>query len=459
MEIKKRLSYQFLGIVALILFISSLTIYLSFSGTRRSNFFDRLGSKANMVAQMLIEFDSINTELLNRIESNNPLSLPNEKIVIYDHLDQIIYSTDEELLLNLEAGTINDVRLTDEIRFKQTPFEIAGKFYTGEYGPFVVFVAAIDIFGLKKQNRLLIILLIVFPLCLVIAYFSSRVFATRSLRPISDIMSQVDAIGVSNLHARVNEGSGNDEINQLARTFNKMLNRLERVFNTQKNFISNASHELRTPLTVITGQLEVILLKARSNEEYRETILSLLDDIKNLNQISNRLLMLAKASSDFPETAFEPVRIDDTVWQARKEEQKRQEHYRIQVHFSDEIDSEYKLTVRGNDMLLRTAFVNLIDNGCKYSENNTVEVYFSYSEKELIIMFSDKGLGIPKEEIDLIFHPFYRAKNVVGIKGHGIGLSLVEKIVILHKGRITISSEENIGTDIIIYLPSEEQVA
>ena len=108
-------------------------------------------------------------------------------------------------------------------------------------------------------------------------------------------------IGVANLDARISEGNGKDELSQLAQTFNKMLERIESAFKTQKNFIANASHELRTPLTVITGHLEVILMNARKNEEYRKTIISVLGNIKNLNHISNRLLQLAQASSEFSE--------------------------------------------------------------------------------------------------------------------------------------------------------------
>lgn len=454
MEIRKRLSYQFIAIFALILFISSLTIYLSFSSTRKTDFYDRLGSKAKMVAQMLIEFDEIDAELLKRIELNNPLSLPNEIIIIYDNQDQLLYSTDYNQQLKISSELANSVRINKEIHLKQDPFEILGQFYTANNARFVVFAAATDIFGFRKIKRLQLILLIVFFLSLVIAFIASRIFATRALHPISNIMAQAEAIGISNLDARIDEGSGNDEITQLSRTFNQMLERLEIAFLTQKNFIANASHELRTPLTVITGQLEVNLLKERSNEEYRLTILSLLDDIKNLNQISNRLLLLAQTSSEFPETGFEPVRIDDTIWLARNEILKRQDHYRVDVHFSQDIDNEDILTVRGNELLLKTAILNLIDNACKYSDNHAVDVQLESNDKEIFIRFSDHGIGIPEEEIALIFQPFYRAGNAKRVRGHGIGLSLVERIIKLHGGGIDVKSSIGQGTEFTIHLRS-----
>ncbi len=266
-------------------------------------------------------------------------------------------------------------------------------------------------------------------------------------------MTQVEAIGESSLDMRVSEGNGKDELALLAQTFNKMLSRLEFAFKTQKSFIANASHELRNPLTMITGQLEVILMNERSNEEYRKTIHSLLEDIKNLNHISNRLLLLAQTTSEFSDVEFGMVRIDDTLWTARKEILKQHEQYKVSVTFAQTIDNENSLMVSGNELLLKTVLSNLIDNGCKYSRDHSCKVYINHENDRVIIHVSDQGMGIPAEELNMIFQPFYRAGNAIGIRGHGIGLSLVEKIVSLHKGEIKVISELGQGTEFILYLP------
>ncbi|HBH82444.1 MAG: hypothetical protein A2X05_06805 [Bacteroidetes bacterium GWE2_41_25] len=453
MEIRKKLLYQFIGIVAMILFLSSLSVYISFSGGRKEEFYDRLGSKAKMVAQMLIDIDEIDAGLLRRIEKNNPVSLPNEKIIIYDYQDKIVYSTDDDQLLVIPPELVNEVRLKEEVRSKQNSYEILGQFYAGKYDRYVVFAAATDIYGLGKLKRLRVILLIVFIISLFIVFISGKIFVSRALTPISKIMSQVGAISVSNLDARISEGNGRDELAQLAQTFNKMLERIETAFRTQKNFIANASHELRTPLTVITGHLDVILMNARTNDEYRKTIISVLGNIKNLNHISNRLLQLAQASSEFSEVDFTLIRIDEILWQARKDVHKVNDTYRITINFSESIDDEFKLKVKGNEQLLRTAISNIIDNGCKYSDNHTSEISVNNENNNVIMNFSDKGIGISEEEQQMIFQPFYRAKNAIGTKGHGIGLSLVEKIISLHKGTITVKSEIMKGSTFTIYLP------
>jgi signal transduction histidine kinase len=453
MEIRKKLAYQFIGIVAIILWFSFVAIYFSFSQSRKEEFYDRLGSKAKLVAQMLIDIDEIDADLLKKIEKNNPLSLPNEKIIIFDFNNKKIYSTDEDNFLTISKNRIQQVRQQEEIRFKQNNFEIFGQFYTGQFDRIVVFAAATDIFGMHKLKRLRIIMLFVFIASLVIVYIAGRLFAIRALAPISSIVKQVNRIEISNLNARLNEGNEKDEISNLAKTFNKMLERLEVAFHIQKYFIANASHEIRTPLTVITGQIEVILMKARTDEEYKNTLILVLNEIKNLNLLSNKLLLLAQTSDKSNDLNFTKVRIDDTLWKAQKEVLTRNENYSIEIIFEEGIDDDSKLSVVGNELLLKTAIANLMDNACKYSENHRAEIRLNAQDKTLSIKFTDHGIGISQEEIKLIFQPFFRSKNAFYVAGHGIGLSLVEKIVTQHKGTIQVDSEIGKGSVFTLYFP------
>ncbi len=446
MEIRKKLAYLFIAIVAFILWFTLVAIYFSFSQARKEEFYDRLGSKAKLVAQMLIDIDEIDSDLLKKIEKNNPLSLPNEKIIIFNYQDEEIYSSDDENTITIPEQRIQQVRLQNEIRFKQGSYEIYGQFYTGQFDRIVVFAAASDIFGVNKLKRLRIIMFIFFVVSLIIVWFVGRMYAKKALAPISEMVGQVNKIELANLHARLDQGNDKDEIAHLAKTFNKMLERLEIAFTAQKNFIANASHELRTPLTVITGQLEVVLMKPRSNEEYKKTLQLSLDEIKNLNLLSNKLLMLAQTSTGAGIINFAPVRIDEVLWKAQNEILTRNESYTIDINFGPGIDDDSKLSVSGNELLLKTALNNLMDNACKYSENHHSEVQLEANDKNLSIHFIDQGIGIPPEELKLIFQPFYRSKNAISLSGHGIGLSLVEKIINLHNGRIEVLSEPDKGS-------------
>ena len=269
----------------------------------------------------------------------------------------------------------------------------------------------------------------------------------------SEVVKQVDKISISNLDMRVDEGNGTDEIAQLSITFNRMLERLEKSFEMQKSFVSNASHELRTPLTSITGQIEVSLLKPRTQEEYRIILESVLEDIKNLNTLSNRLLDLAKASSDISAIILSPLRIDEIFWATRAELLEQRNEYNITIQFSEPIDDANKLTVLGNENLLRTAISNLMDNACKFSPDKSVKIIISVSENHIVARFIDNGIGIDNADLKLIFQPFFRAKNAKTISGHGLGLSMTDKIIQIHHGSTLIESCLHKGTVVTISLP------
>ena len=133
MEIRKKLAYQFIGLVATILLIALVAIYFSFSKSRKEEFYDRMDSKAKQVAQMLVEIDEIDAELLKKIERNNPLNLANEKIVIYDHNNNIIFSSDENNTLKITSTNVIETRQEGESKFKRPPYEVLGQYYSSEY--------------------------------------------------------------------------------------------------------------------------------------------------------------------------------------------------------------------------------------------------------------------------------------------------------------------------------------
>jgi len=453
MEIRTKLGLQFTVIVAVIQMMLSMAILISFARSRVDDLYDRFELKAKSVGQVLMEDEGITAEKMKKIDQNNPLSLPNEKVVIYNQLDKVIYSNDENHDVNITPGMIASVRVNNRARSRVGQHELLGRLFISGKDQMVVFVAAVDVYGIQKLAILRFILLIVFVVGLVIVYVAGRMFAGRAVQPILKVMEQVDRIEITNLHARLDEGPSKDEIARLSATFNKLLERLETSFKMQKSFIANASHELNTPLTVITGQLEVVLMKDRSNEEYQETIRNVLNEIRNLNQLSKKLLLLAQASADLTSTNFAMVRIDDLLWQVRSEMVSRFPEFSVVVDLDKNLDDEDQLTVSGNELLMKTAISNIIENGCKYSGNHQVTVGLSKDEEGLVIHFIDSGIGIPADELPMIFQPFYRSQAAKISGGHGIGLSLADKVITLHRGTLSVDSTVGKGSDFMIRLP------
>ncbi len=452
-NIRTRLTFQFTYIVSFILILFSFSIYYFSANYRESEFYSRLENKAINTAKLLIEVKEVDYDLLKIIDRNTINALYKEKVVIYDYMDEQIYNSLDDDSIQVSKALLDNIRLKKVIRYHQGKHEVIGLLYADKFDRFVVIASALDIYGRSKLNNLKWVLITGFFISIGFTVFIGRIYANRALKPMSDVVKQVDKITIASLNMRVNEGNGNDEIAQLAITFNKMLERLESAFEMQKSFVSNASHELRTPLTSITGQIEVSLMESNTQEEYEAILKSVLEDVKNLNTLSNGLLDLAKASSDISAITLRTLRIDEILWETRAELIGRKKDYNISIQFSEPIDDENELMVYGNEQLLKTAIVNLMDNACKYSKDKAVEIFLSIKDKYIVADFADKGIGIDAADLEKIFQPFFRAKNAKTVSGNGLGLSLTEKIIEIHRGRISIESQLHKGTTVTVSIP------
>ncbi len=453
MKIRQKLTLQFFLMAGIIMVLFSLTVYFSSARYRRDDFFQRLESRANSTARMLIEMEEIDAELLRKIEEDNPVSLPDEKIVILDNQNNIVYTTDNRNVLIYNEALLDKIRLEEKVRTRSGRYELMGVLFAEEEERFVVLSAARDIFGVDKQKNLRMVLLLLNGLFLLIYYPAGSLLAARAFSPISRVVGKVEEISIASLNLRLDEGNGKDELAHLSHTFNQMLDRLETAFEVQKDFISNASHELRTPLTAITGQLDVLLMKDRSTKEYRDATVAVLEDIKNLNRLIDRLLLMAHASSESAKAGFHKVRIDEILWQSRDELVKHELGYTVNISLDETISDIENMMALGDDQLLRSAVTNIMENGCKYSPDKSVDVNLGFSDNRLAIIFKDRGSGIAEVDIDRIFEPFYRGTVAGSVRGHGIGLSLAKKIIEIHQGQISVVSQQGLGTEITISLP------
>lgn len=453
MQIRTRLTLQFAGIVAVIVLISHLAIYFFSAQYRENQFYDRLRDKANTTAELLIKVDAVSVELLRIIDANKKDLLPQENVTVYNYLNEVVYTNNESVDFGSEEDFLNKIRLEGEQRQQQGDVELIGVQYVDKFNRFVVTASAIDRYGLNKLQNLRHILMVSFALILGIVAIAGWVYAGRALRPINNIVNKVNTISATNLGTRLDEGNRTDEIARLSATFNGMLNRIETTFQLQKTFVANASHEMKNPLTVITSQVEVVLLRERTPEEYRQTLSSVLEDVRRLNQVSLRLLDLARLNSDEIKVDFKPVRIDDLIWKCKEELSEKNPDYKI-VFTPQLPEEERQLVVLANEYLLSTAFINLMDNACKFSPDREVHVTLETRGSRSILQFRDNGVGISEADLPYIFEPFYRGSNTVAISGHGIGLSLVEKILKIHKTQISVTSKLQQGTTFTLTIPS-----
>ncbi|SDL17381.1 Signal transduction histidine kinase [Catalinimonas alkaloidigena] len=450
MTIREKISYLFACITASILLVFSLAIYFFSAQYSLQAFQTRLREKAFTTGRLLIDVQEIDETLLKIIDHNNLTSLPNEEVIIYDYQNHILYKSGTDTLF-VPTEVLNQARLEGEYAYRAGNREVVAVKYTDPENRFVVVASAFDQYGRGKLRNLALILALGWLACVGVVIGAGFFFARGVLHPMTRVVDQVARISASNLDARVNEGNGQDEIAQLAQTFNQMLSRLQAAFETQRSFVANASHELRTPLTAMAGEIDVALLQERSVEEYQEVLQSVQDDNKQMIRLVNNLLALAQVSGATASLPLRPVSIDELLWQTRERLLQQHPAYSVDLWFGtvDEGDLEGE----GNEQLLQTAFFNLMENACKYSDPHWVGVELSTTATALCVRIIDKGPGIPLAEQARIFEPFFRANHTQRVAGHGIGLSLTQRIVQLHQGTLALHSSEGQGSVFTVTLP------
>ncbi len=452
MTIRARITLLFTAIVASLLLVFCLIIYLLAEGHRRNEFYERLRAEAFASVELLFGRETISPELFKLLDKNKITVLNQEEIIIYNQANQIIYESGTDYL-NIAPPILHQVRQQEEVHLRRGNREIVGVYHPQPDQPYVVFASAVDLYGFSKQRNLRLLLAAGWLAATAVVLGAGWFFAGKFLQPINRVIGQVDNITASRLDLRVDEGNGRDEMGRLAYRFNQMLDRLEESFQLQRTFVSNASHELRTPLTAITGQLEVALLTDHTAEELRNVLGSVLEDVRQLNRLSNGLLTLAGINPNEPLTSFTAVRIDELLWQLRSEIGKMQPSCTIRLEMDGFPENESGLSLKGNESLLRIALLNLLENGCKFSPDHTVGVKLTFLPDYLMLEFQNQGVPIPAEEIPFIFKPFYRGSQSRHLPGHGIGLSLTERIIRLHQGSILVQSTAVAGTSFTVILP------
>lgn len=452
MKIKTRLTILFTLITAAILLAFASVIYISAKENREKEFYSLLKKEALTKANLFFNA-KVETQTLQDIYKNNRQILNEVEVAIYDSSFNLLYHDAVDIDYVKETPEmINEIYQKREKQFYQEDWQVIGLRYEFENKNYIITATAIDQYGYNKLDSLLKNSIVVFVISILFIYVAGRFFSKRAFDPVKEMTEKTKVISATNLDLRLNSNGSKDELSELANTFNEMLSRLENSFDAQKNFVSNISHELRTPLAAIITELELSANKEKNAEEYKTAINNALNDAKKLVRLSNSLLDLAKASYDPAEISFKPIRIDEILLDARQQVQKVNSDSKIDIHFENDFENDNQISVNGNEYLLKVAFVNLFENGCKFSNNKQCNVSVFFENEKMKLCFTDKGIGISEDDLKNIFVPFYRGDNKNIADGNGIGLSLTQKIIHLHKGSISVQSKQHQGTTFTVDL-------
>ena len=299
-------------------------------------------------------------------------------------------------------------------------------------------------------DNLLYILSFIIPIILIFAIIAGNFLIYKSFSPIEKVLEELKSINASDLSARLHNTNNHDEINDLIIEINNLLSRLESSFERISQFSSDASHELKTPLTIIRGEIEIALRKDRSADEYKQSLQTSLDEVIVIEQTINDLLFLAKNEKDLITHNMEEILYFDEIIDESINEMK---NFAILNQIEIKFELVDTIEFKGYSNLLKIAIKNLLKNAIQYSNPNSRIIIKSYQKDGFFnIDIQDFGIGISLNEQEKIFEKFYRTDKSRNKNsgGTGLGMSIVKKIIDIHKGIIKINSKENIGTTIII---------
>ncbi|MEV5340559.1 HAMP domain-containing sensor histidine kinase [Streptomyces sp. NPDC052676] len=284
----------------------------------------------------------------------------------------------------------------------------------------------------------------------VIAFAFGYAMAGRVLSPLGRITRTARAVAGSDLSRRIELDGPDDELKELADTFDDMLERLQRAFTAQQRFVGNASHELRTPLAINRTLLEVHLSDPNAPVELQQLGKTLLATNERSEQLVEGLLLLARSDNQIVER--KPVDLAEVASQAIDQVHAEAEAKGVQIRGKRE-----PAVVQGNGVLLERIALNLVQNAVRYNvpEGGWVEVTTEIQHGQAVLVVSNTGPVVPAYEIDNLFEPFrrLRTERTGSDKGVGLGLSIARSVARAHGGHIAAQPREGGGLVMRVTLP------
>jgi signal transduction histidine kinase len=436
-----------------VIILFSVSVYYFLNKYAFTDFYKRLEIRAVIAARSSLELEAEKASVMREIREQHLQKLPQEKEYIFKIVPGKAFDV-EAKQLKVPVSFFEDIRNNRIGSYQLGNIFYSGIRYQAGEEEYAVIISAENYYNSHHLAYIRNVILVAIIITSLFALSLSVLFSKQVFTPVMNITRRVKEIGSQNLHVRLESPNVNDEVGELAATFNNMLDRLETAFETQNNFISNASHELSTPLTTIIGEAEVTLSKVREPQRYIESLEVILKEAERLDSITKSLLFLAQTGFNGKNQKFERMRADQLLYDAKETIDKINPGNKVSIDLSQIPENPDRLKIKGNRQLLHLAVSNIVNNACKYSQNKPVVVSIGAADDKVIISIKDNGIGIPENELAYIYDPFFRASNTKDFEGYGIGLPLTRNIMRIHKGEIQITSVMNEGTIVRLIFPA-----
>lgn len=380
-----------------------------------------------------------------------------------DGVVTLIYSEEGELLLGNISNIENfDVKLEDSTLKREyingLDYYIYDKLVEFKHHSPIYIRGILPISAVSNTMReIFLSVIFALPVFIILAGFGSYLISKNSFAPIDTIIKTANDISHSDdLSLRINLLKKNNEIHNLAETFDEMFTRLEETFQTEKQFSSDVSHELRTPVAVIMAECEFVLNNEVELEDTKEAIEVINRQSLKMQSIITNLLNLTRFENGINKASFENINLSELVLIVCEEQQNLAiKDISLTYEIKDDVFGKFD-----HAMILRLVS-NLIDNAFNYgNDNGFIHVSLAeemiYGKEFITLVVKDDGIGIKKSEQQKIWNRFYQVEKARTAKegsNMGLGLSMVMQIVKLHRGNIYLESDIGEGSCFTVKFP------
>jgi len=445
MLLRNKILLYFSSTIILLIAVTFFVIFLLFDSYREEEFQQRQKEKILLTIKLLSEYKEIGEDLTTIMDKLTIHDFYDEKMLIFDDNKQPIYASVDDLEIVKSRELLNQISSKNIwLETKEDNYDVIGMYHKSERGEFYALSKAYDKFGYSKLSFLKNVLIILFFVFVVAVVGISLWLARFISKPITDLANLMENYTIENQKPEIDIKSNTQEIVYLNSMFISMINRVENAYSYQKHITSHISHELKTPVAILVSELEKIshlsdlsIMKAQLYTQVEKT--------KSLGDIINALLRLSKLESgqNLPE---ENLRIDELLLDIVNEIGSLNPSFYFDIQYTQTDIDENNLYLKGNRMLIKLAFYNILNNCINYSDNDTALINIDAQSRLLAIQISNSGPIIESEEQKLLFDYYFRGKNSEGKTGFGLGLVLAKKIFNLFRGSIKyFSPAENVN--------------
>ena len=443
-SIKLKIGLWYMGIMILLVFSSlAIVFYISENIIHSS-----VRTYLKDVVIHRIDYLTIkNGEII--IDSNFDTMIQNVEIAIYDKDFKFLYG-------NSPNGFEMDNRKSKDdkimiIRSNNQKWYVYNKtIELGSYGKVWIRGVMPNIGQASAIETVIQISFVILPFFLILSAIGGYIITKNAFTPIEKIRRIAEKINEGNdLSQRINLGKGDDELHTLANTFDVMFDRLQTSFENEVQFTSDVSHELRTPITVILTQAEYGKGYISSVEEAQKSFGIIEKEGQKMSKLVSQLLTLARMERGRQKLNLENINLSELLEMTVETQTLSAKNKNIK--FITKIMPEIYANI--DEMMIMRVFTNLISNAISYGkQNGTVTVELFLQKNRIVSKISDDGIGISEDKLDKIWLRFYQVDPSKNGDNSGLGLSMVKKIVELHKGEIFVESELGKGTTFTIIL-------